>query len=193
MNDVSGPRLFLAATCCSRSPEPALLLTAFQFTFSLPRPDQPPAGPAHLPPKTSLAAEDDQLLDDLEKANFQYFWEQASPETGLVKDRGSVRGSDQGTVGSIAAIGFGLTALCIAEKRGYIASKLARVRVISTLTSLWKKLPNHRGFFYHWANINTGERVWDAEVSSRRYRNPLVRSLNLPSAFSAARCHRTCQ
>ncbi|MBV9622495.1 MAG: hypothetical protein JOZ14_00780, partial [Acidobacteria bacterium] len=25
---------------------------------------------------------------------------------------------------------------------------------------------HHRGFFYHWANINTGERVWDSEVSS---------------------------
>jgi hypothetical protein len=27
-------------------------------------------------------------------------------------------------------------------------------------------MPNHRGFFYHWANINTGERLWDSEVSS---------------------------
>jgi len=27
-------------------------------------------------------------------------------------------------------------------------------------------LPNHRGFFYHFANINTGERLWDSEVSS---------------------------
>ncbi len=31
---------------------------------------------------------------------------------------------------------------------------------------MWKKLPNHRGFFYHWANVNTGERLWDSEVSS---------------------------
>jgi hypothetical protein len=28
------------------------------------------------------------------------------------------------------------------------------------------KLPTHRGFFYHFANINTGERIWDSEVSS---------------------------
>ena len=34
------------------------------------------------------------------------------------------------------------------------------------LRFLWKKLPTHRGFFYHFANINTGERVWDSEVSS---------------------------
>ena len=27
-------------------------------------------------------------------------------------------------------------------------------------------MPTHRGFFFHWANTNTGERIWDAEVSS---------------------------
>jgi hypothetical protein len=27
-------------------------------------------------------------------------------------------------------------------------------------------MPTHRGFFYHWADIGTGDRVWDAEVSS---------------------------
>jgi hypothetical protein len=37
---------------------------------------------------------------------------------------------------------------------------------MATLTSLWNMLPNHRGFFYHWADINNGERVWDSEISS---------------------------
>jgi hypothetical protein len=27
-------------------------------------------------------------------------------------------------------------------------------------------MPNHRGFFYHFANIKTGERIWDSEISS---------------------------
>jgi hypothetical protein len=31
---------------------------------------------------------------------------------------------------------------------------------------LWKKLPNHRGFFYRFANPETGERMFDSEVSS---------------------------
>ena len=35
----------------------------------------------------SLSPEDDQFLDNLEKANFLFFWEQANRETGLVKDR----------------------------------------------------------------------------------------------------------
>ena len=137
-----------------------------RLLFSLPAPDKQPSAPARPPVPTSLAPEDDQLLNDLEKSNFQYFWEQASPQTGLVRDRCNVHVNDQGIVASIAATGFGLTALCIGERRGFIPSQAARQRVIATLSSLWKRLPNHRGFFYHWANINTGERVWDSEVSS---------------------------
>jgi len=38
--------------------------------------------------------------------------------------------------------------------------------VIATLVYLWRKLPTHLGVFYHFANINTGERIWDSEVSS---------------------------
>jgi hypothetical protein len=117
-------------------------------------------------PAGALSKEDDQLLDDVEKATFQYFWEQANPKTGLIKDRCNVRGNDTGVVASIASTGFGLTALCIGANRGYIPRAAAQERVLTTLRCLWGKLPNHRGFFYHWANINTGERVWDAEVSS---------------------------
>jgi hypothetical protein len=122
--------------------------------------------PAQAPEPGSLAPEDGPFLLDLEKATFQYFWDQANPDTGLVKDRCNVQGNDSGTVASIAATGFGLTALCIGDHLGFISRVAARERVLATLRCLWGKLPNHRGFFYHWANINTGERVWDAEVSS---------------------------
>jgi len=118
------------------------------------------------PPKTHLSKDDDQFLEDLERANFAFFWEQASPQTGLVKDRCNVRGSDHTVVASIAATGFGLTALCIGHKRGYISYSQARGRVLTTLRFLWKKLARHRGFFFHFADMNTGERLWDSEVSS---------------------------
>ena len=125
-----------------------------------------PAASTRAPDVGSLSLEDDQFLNDLEKANFLYFWEQASPKTGVVKDRCNVHIDDTGIVGSIAATGFGLTALCIGSKRGFVSRAAAQERVLVTLRSLWGKLPNHRGFFYHWGNINTGERVWDSEVSS---------------------------
>ena len=127
-----------------------------------------PSPPRTAAPASPFSAEDEQLLDDLERLSCCYFFEQASPETGLVKDRCNARkaATDNTIVASIAATGFGLTALCIGDMRGYISRSEARARVLTTLRFLHDKLPNHRGFFYHFANINTGERVWDSEVSS---------------------------
>jgi hypothetical protein len=113
-----------------------------------------------------LTAEDDRFLDDLERANFQFFWDQGSPNTGMVKDRCDVRNGRPVVAASIAATGFGLTALCIGEHRGFVSTNDAVKRVVATLRFLWKKLPNHHGFFFHFANSETGERVFDSEVSS---------------------------
>jgi len=121
---------------------------------------------ATLPKSSTLSDQDDVFLNELQAANFRYFWEQANPETGIVRDRCNVRTPDKSDLGSIAATGFGLTALCIGDKRGFISRAEARERVLNTLRFHWRKLPNHRGFFYHWANIYTGERLWDSEVSS---------------------------
>ncbi len=84
----------------------------------------------------------------------------------MVKDRCNVNTPRPGDAASIAATGFGLTALCIGTQRGFISTSSALERVFATLRFLWKKLPNHRGFFYHFANAETGERMFDSEVSS---------------------------
>jgi hypothetical protein len=122
--------------------------------------------PANPPILTSLLPEDHLFLEELERANFLFFVEQSNPETGLVRDRCDVRATANSTVASIAATGFGLTALCIGQQRGFMSLSDASERVLSTLRFLWKKLPVHRGFFYHWADMNTGERTWNSEVSS---------------------------
>lgn len=125
---------------------------------------QAPAAPS--PGGAALSPEDSQFLEEMEKANFQFFWEQADPDTGLVRDRSRVRGSNSGGVSSIAATGFGLTALCIGENNGWAALKDARGRALKLLHFLAEKMPTHRGFYYHWADLKTGARVWDSEVSS---------------------------
>jgi len=117
-------------------------------------------------PTPILSAEDDGFLNELQQANCQFFWEQGNPKTGMVKDRCNVQNGSQGAAASIAATGFGLTALCIGENRGFLPSAPALERVFATLRFLWRKLPNHRGFFYHFANDETGERMFDSEVSS---------------------------
>jgi len=116
-------------------------------SFMSPAPEQR-AKPAPPPVKTYLTQEDDQFLDELEQTIFCYFWEQANPLTGLVKDRCNARKAttDNAVVASIAATGFGLSALCIGEKRGFISLNEARNRVLNSLRFLWKTLPHHRGF-----------------------------------------------
>src|ERR1700688_5318054 len=66
-----------------------------------------------------LSAEDDQFLNDIEKASFLFFWEEGNPKTGMVKDRCNLHFPDRKEASSIAATGFGLTALCVADQRVY--------------------------------------------------------------------------
>ena len=102
---------------------------------------------ANPPVPTALSLEDDQFLEAVEHANFLFFWEQANPPTGLIKDRCNVRAKDTSTAASIASTGFGLTAICIGEKRGYVSYAEARSARDPGLSFLWHKLPTHRGFF----------------------------------------------
>jgi hypothetical protein len=114
-----------------------------------------------------LSPADDQFLDELERACFLFFWEQADPSSGQVKDRSEANGLDpRNTVASIAATGFGLTAICIAADRGYIEKSKALERVRNTLRFLWKRLPQEHGFFFHFVDLHSGERAWKSEVSS---------------------------
>jgi hypothetical protein len=127
---------------------------------------EPHSRPAPPPAPSTLSAADDQFLEAVTHANFLFFWEQANPSTGLIKDRCNVVAKDTSIAASIASTGFGLTAICIGEKRGYVSRAEAKSRVTQALSFIWHKLPTHKGFFYHFANINTGERIWNSELSS---------------------------
>jgi len=109
---------------------------------------------------------DDEFLDELQRALFLFFWEQVGPTSGQVKNRALATGNDTRTVSSIAATGFGLTALCIGHKRGYGDPSQIQARVTTTLSFLLNRLPTVNGFFYHFIDMNTGARVWNCEVSS---------------------------
>src|SRR5580693_2418928 len=82
------------------------------------------------PAGTPYQGTDDKLLDEIQRTSFDFFWFEASPKTGQVKDRALANGHDTRAMSSIAATGFGLTALCIGDHRGFgpTADILARVR-----------------------------------------------------------------
>jgi hypothetical protein len=115
-----------------------------------------------------LSREDEGLLDDLEKSGCLLFWEQGSPDTGQVLDRAryDLNGArDPRRMASIAATGFGLTALCIADKRRYFAHAAIVERVRATLDWHLNKMPEVHGFFYHFTDIETGARWNRTELS----------------------------
>src|SRR5713101_5698606 len=108
-----------------------------------------PGGDARAGAATSLSQADERLLDEVEQAGFRYFWECADAQTGLVKDRSGADGPDAREAASIAATGFGLTALCIADQRRWKPRAELRERVHATLQYLADHLPHEHGFFYH--------------------------------------------
>jgi len=93
----------------------------------------------------------------VQRAAFWYFWNESNPETGLIQDRANRPG-----VSSIAAVGFGLSAICIAESHGWITYEQAYQRVLNTLKSFDPDNPlveGAHGFFSHFVDKDTGKRV----------------------------------
>jgi hypothetical protein len=135
-----------------------------------------PFAPLLACPQTHMAKEipdgvpyqgtDEQLLDEIQRASFQFFWNETNPSTGQVKDRAFLNGSDKRTMASIAATGFGLTALCIGDSRGYGKTAEIDRRVRNTLRFLYQQMPNVHGFYYHFVDMNTGQRWAKCELSS---------------------------
>jgi hypothetical protein len=113
------------------------------------------AGCALMPESAAFAgepwkptSEDEAFLDDLERQACLFYWEQASPKTGQVLDRArnDLAGArDPRRMASIAATGFGLTALCIADRRGYLPHAQIVERVKTTLAWHLNSLPEVHG------------------------------------------------
>jgi len=119
------------------------------------------------PPKgAEFEGTDEQLLEEIQRASFEFFWNEASAKTGQVKDRAGVEGKDSHTMSSIAATGFGLTSLCIGDRRGYRKTPEIVERVKRTLRFLIEGTPNVHGFFYHFIHMETGKRWEKVELSS---------------------------
>ncbi|MCB9463504.1 MAG: Tat pathway signal protein [Candidatus Eisenbacteria bacterium] len=117
----------------------------------------------------SQALTDEELLDLLQRRAFNYFWNEANPSNGLVKDR-----STTGSPASIAATGFGLSTICIGIDHGWISRSDGADRVLTTLETFWNGpqgpdangMIGYKGLFYHFLDMTTARRTWDCELST---------------------------
>jgi hypothetical protein len=111
---------------------------------------------------------DDAFVDLVQRTAFDYFWYETNPVNGLVKDR-----SSDPSLSSIAAVGFGLSALTVGIDRGWISREAGRARALTTLMFLWNSphgpeadATGYKGFYYHFLDLHTGRRDGDAELST---------------------------
>lgn len=107
----------------------------------------------------------DALLDEIEHRAFNFFWNETHPDTGLVFDRTHADGGGRSAKASIAATGFGLTALCIGHERAYRAPIQIEERIARTLSFIAREAQTEHGFLYHFVEPGTGRRYLRSEIS----------------------------
>lgn len=108
----------------------------------------------------------DVFLEELSRRSFDFFWREGDAQTGLIPDRAMADGSGGMDVASIASVGYGLTAYVIGMEREWISRDQAYERTLRTLIYLHDEMEHVHGFYYHFVDMQTGERVWQCELSS---------------------------
>ena len=107
------------------------------------------------------------MLDELQRAAFQYFIANANPANGLVADT-----SREGSHASIAVAGFALSVYPVAVERGWLARADAVQRSLAALRFFWASDPSGQaestgchGFYFHFLHMDSGRRAWRSELS----------------------------
>lgn len=138
---------------------------------------QPPSASAAaiLASPASLAAwrydftpDDEQLLDEIQRGSFNYFWNEVGEGGCLVKDKTS------DTVCSTAAVGFQLASLAIGVERGWITRDEGRQRALTVLRTLVGRTDNKKyGVYFHFVDERHGGQP---DFSRARHRYELTAS-----------------
>ncbi len=127
-------------------------------------------------------------LEALQRETFDYFLNQTNPANGLVRDK-----TAENWPASIAATGLALTCYPVAVERGFMTRPAAVARTLTTLRFFWSSphgpepdATGHRGFYYHFLDMQTGRRAWRCELSTIDSAFLLAGALTAAAYFDAA-------
>jgi hypothetical protein len=108
------------------------------------------------------------LLKDLQRKTFNYFIEQRSNATGLIRDS-----SKEDAAASITATGLALAAYPVAVERGFLSRDETVQNTLQTLRFFWDSpqgpesdATGYKGFYYHFLDMNNGRRAKQSELST---------------------------
>ena len=110
----------------------------------------------------------DDVLESLQRHSFSYFLHETNPHNGLVRDK-----TAPDWPASIAATGLALSSYPVAVERGFITRPAAIAVTLATLRFFRDShqgpepdATGHRGFYYHFLDMQTGRRAWQCELST---------------------------
>jgi hypothetical protein len=102
---------------------------------------------------------DDSLLTLVQKRTFEYFWEGARPHSGMAPERINMNGiypqHDKNIV-TTGGSGFGVMAILVGMKRGFITQKQGITR-LKKITHFLAKADRFHGTWPHWLHDKTGK------------------------------------
>jgi hypothetical protein len=111
------------------------------------------------PSTFQLSSEDERLLDKVQENTFQYFYRGAEPQSGMARERIHMDGvypqNDPNVITS-GGSGFGLMAILVGMKRGFISRKegLAHIR---KMVNFLQNADRYHGAWSHWMHGETGK------------------------------------
>ncbi len=115
-----------------------------------------------------MAQSDDNMLHRLQKESFSYFAREYCSSNGLVRDK-----TEALSPSSIAVTGFSLAVYIVAIERGFISRSEALRRILAAVRffagssqDAAADATGHRGFYYHFLDMEEGRRAWACELST---------------------------
>ena len=115
---------------------------------------------------TALDA-DEAMLHTLQQEAFAYFLQNINPNNGLIADT-----NRRGSPCSIAVVGFALSAYPVGVERGWLARADAVERTLVALQFFTHSdqsgapdATGYQGYYYHFLDMQSGQRVWNCELS----------------------------
>lgn len=122
--------------------------------------DKPGTTPA-VTSRPSSFANDEEMLDYIEKTHLNYMWEGANANSGLAPERIHLDGiypqNDKHVV-TTGGSGFGIAGLLAGIDRGYI-SRTEGVQRLTKIVDFLGKADRFHGVWSHWIDGNTGKTV----------------------------------
>jgi len=104
------------------------------------------------------ALPDEELLEQVARQTFRFFWEGAHPTSGLAPDRRTTREETVDDLVAVGGSGFGVMALLVAIERGWVTRAAALERLERMLELLYRAQCYH-GAFPHFLNGVTGATI----------------------------------